>query len=301
MSEPLREKNLPAETCDNPAGGARAAESKKGSDVGKRLATAAVLIVISLGALWLWTADNLGFAIYINFVMLLGVFEMVRNFRDRLPLGVRILLLAFAASSYVIFRFLGFENVVLGALLLFLVCFVWCVFDKAGSLQSVMTAALVIFYPTLALSVAYVLNAEPNGLFYIVFLILTACLADAAAFFVGRLLKGPKLCPAVSPNKTISGAVGGLAGGILAGLAVYFFFLHVFPDYPVYPIWQMLLGGLLGALFTEVGDLAESFVKRQIGVKDFSKLLPGHGGVMDRIDGMIFCCFFFHFYFFVIL
>lgn len=269
--------------------------------MGKRLVTAAVLIAISLAALWLWTVDNLWFAIYINLVVTLGVYEMVRNLKEFLPVPVSALLVLFAASTYVIFRFLGFEAVLYAAILLFLVCFLWIVFTRETTLQSVSSVALVIVYPTIALSVAYILNAQENGLFLIVFMILTSCLADSMAYFVGRLCKGPKLCPEISPNKTISGAVGGLVGGLIAAVVAYYFFLNVFPEFPVYPIWQLLIAGFFGAAFTEVGDLAESFIKRQLGIKDFSNLLPGHGGVMDRIDGMIFCNFFMFFFFFVIL
>lgn len=269
--------------------------------MGKRLVTAAVLIAVSLAALWLWTVDNLWLAIYINLVTVLAVGEMVRNFREFLPAAVRILLLLYAAASYAIFRFLGFEAVLYAGILIFLVCFLCTIFTKETTLQSVSSAALVIIYPTIALSVAYILNAEENGLFLIVFMILTSCLADSMAYFTGRICKGPKLCPEISPNKTISGAVGGLAGGLIAAVAAYYFFLYVFPEFPVYPIWQLLIAGFFGAAFTEVGDLAESFIKRQLGIKDFSNLLPGHGGVMDRIDGMIFCNFFMFFFFFVIL
>ena len=270
--------------------------------MGKRLITAAVLIAVSVLALWLRTFDNLWFAIYINLACVAVVYEMTHNLRAELPLPVRVILLLFSASTYVVFRFLGgFSALVLAAMLVFLVCFVVLVFLPGATRQGVSAAALVLVYPILLLSVVYEINVRENGLFYIVFLLAVSCLADSMAYFVGRLCKGPKLCPAVSPNKTISGAVGGLVGGILAAVCCYYFFLNVFPDYPVYPIWQLLIAGFVGAAFTEVGDLAESFLKRQLGIKDFSNLLPGHGGVLDRLDGMLFCNFFLYFYFFVIL
>ena len=270
----------------------------------KRILTAAVLILLSLGVLWLRFYNPLWLALYVNLVCVLAVYEMVRNYKEHLPPVLQGLLVAFAAASYVIFRFAGgFQMVVYGAVLVFLLCMVYVLFDRRCTKETISTSALVLIYPTVVLSVAYVLNAQSNGIFLIVFMILTACLCDTFALFVGMACKGPKLCPAVSPKKTISGAVGGLVGGIAAALVSYYFFTLVLPDlYTVdYPLWQLLIAGFFGALFGEIGDLAESFLKRQLGIKDFSNLLPGHGGVMDRIDSMMFCNFFFFFYFGVIL
>lgn len=135
-------------------------------------------------------------------------------------------------------------------------------------------------YMGLAMGALIVLRArEPEGVWLILWLVLVVVAADVGAYFVGRSVGGPKLWPAVSPGKTWSGALGGLAfaglTGVLFGLAVG---------------WSPIRIGLLSlgiAVCSQLGDLLESAVKRRFGVKDASALIPGHGGVMDRLDGVM--------------
>jgi phosphatidate cytidylyltransferase len=106
--------------------------------------------------------------------------------------------------------------------------------------------------------------------------------ADIAAFLVGNALKGPKLWPQFSPNKTWSGFIGGLVAATLAAVAVARF-LPMGLD----PFRAMALG-LFAGLATMAGDLWESMLKRRFGVKDSGDLIPGHGGLLDRVDGLMF-------------
>ena len=95
-----------------------------------------------------------------------------------------------------------------------------------------------------------------------------------------------KLCPNLSPKKTVAGAIGGLIGGALGSLILYFIFR---PEYNFFsPILLFIIVGLVASFLTEAGDLFESLIKRKVGIKDMGKIMPGHGGVMDRIDGMVF-------------
>jgi phosphatidate cytidylyltransferase len=105
---------------------------------------------------------------------------------------------------------------------------------------------------------------------------------DTGAYVWGRLIGGPKLWPAISPGKTWSGCFGGILTSVLAGYLIAVFLV----DDPVHSIW-LGLGAVIGILST-LGDLFESVLKRRAGVKDSGKILPGHGGVLDRFDGMIF-------------
>jgi phosphatidate cytidylyltransferase len=107
---------------------------------------------------------------------------------------------------------------------------------------------------------------------------------DILAYFVGRAIGGPKLAPRISPGKTWSGAIGGTVAGVAAsGLLTLGVFSRL-------SLWTMALAFLL-SVASQVGDLFESFIKRRFGVKDSSHLIPGHGGVMDRVDGLVFACF----------
>ena len=119
----------------------------------------------------------------------------------------------------------------------------------------------------------------------IVFIIVWA--ADTAAYFAGRKIGGPKLAPSISPGKTWSGALGGLAGALIFG----FGYLNlVSADISSIGLWAAVI--LAIAISSQFGDLFESAVKRHVGVKDSGNLIPGHGGVLDRIDGLVFAAVF---------
>jgi phosphatidate cytidylyltransferase len=111
--------------------------------------------------------------------------------------------------------------------------------------------------------------------------------SDIGAFAVGRTVGGPRLIPAVSPGKTVSGAIGGLAASVLMAWA--------YVTYVLVPVAQLALTpvgvvgfGILISIAAQLGDLVESLLKREAGVKDSSNLLPGHGGVLDRLDSLFF-------------
>lgn len=125
-------------------------------------------------------------------------------------------------------------------------------------------------------------DGAPRGLAWLLTVILITWLGDTGAYLVGRSFGRHPLLPTVSPNKTIEGAAGGLLGsGIVGAASMALFGLGV--DW----WWGMLIGISLGAL-GQVGDLAESMVKREAKVKDSGALIPGHGGVLDRIDALLF-------------
>ena len=113
-----------------------------------------------------------------------------------------------------------------------------------------------------------------------------AFVGDAAAYFGGRTFGRRKLCPTISPNKTVEGAAFYLLGGVLAALLCRALFVHAFHT-PMPGIPAALLLGLLGAVAGQIGDLSASLLKRHSGLKDYGRVFPGHGGVMDRFDSVI--------------
>jgi phosphatidate cytidylyltransferase len=128
------------------------------------------------------------------------------------------------------------------------------------------------------------------GLAWTVFAFVIAWSSDIMAYLAGSLIGGPKLWPRFSPNKTWSGFIGGLAAGTMAGAIMAGGFPQWFsfwPDMGLGTVWGALLG-FTAAVATMAGDLWESALKRRYGVKDAGNLIPGHGGLLDRVDGLMF-------------
>ena len=126
-----------------------------------------------------------------------------------------------------------------------------------------------------------VLRSDPEfGFVAIIFLFAVVWMTDIAAYFIGRAVGGPKLAPRLSPNKTWSGAIGGLAGAVLAAALVV-------KVSGVGAILAAVLIAIALSIVAQAGDLLESSIKRRFGAKDAGSLIPGHGGLMDRLDGFV--------------
>ncbi len=160
-----------------------------------------------------------------------------------------------------------------------------------------LTDALVSLLPFISLALPGMgmlsltaISPKSIQLTYLCLMITIPCVGDIFALYVGSTLRGPKLCPAVSPNKTISGAVGGLVGSLVASLLVGLIaWIFAVQSRAVLPgVLDYILLGLIGGVAGQIGDLFASLIKRHCGVKDFSNLFPGHGGMLDRLDSVIF-------------
>jgi phosphatidate cytidylyltransferase len=150
--------------------------------------------------------------------------------------------------------------------------------------QGLWTPAGLAYAGLSGLSLALLRGGDQTGLTAILFLFAVVWATDIAAYFVGRSLGGPKLAPAISPGKTQSGAIGGAVGGVIAGIALAA--LAGLGNLPLLALVAFLL-----SVVSQAGDLFESWVKRRHGVKDSGTLIPGHGGVMDRVDGLVAAAF----------
>lgn len=145
--------------------------------------------------------------------------------------------------------------------------------------QGLWNAAGVAYAATSALTLSLIRGDGSAGLLLILFLFAVVWATDVFAYFVGRTVGGPKLAPSISPSKTWSGAVGGAVGGLAGG--ALFAGLTGWGN-----IW-VAATALALAVIAQFGDLLESFLKRRQGVKDSSQLIPGHGGFLDRVDGLV--------------
>ena len=154
--------------------------------------------------------------------------------------------------------------------------------DRTCFIESV----LPILYPALFLLTMLLANDLENGFIALLMAFVVSPCSDTFAYLVGSLIGGKKLCPKLSPKKTWSGAIGGTIGGVVSGVIVYLIFKPTVNFFS--PVLLFVLVGLLASIANLFGDLFESFIKRRVGIKDMGKIMPGHGGVLDRIDGTMF-------------
>ncbi len=138
----------------------------------------------------------------------------------------------------------------------------------------------VIYLSWSCIAFAWLLNSDPIGLVGIFWLLFVVWGTDTGAYFAGRTFGGPKLAPRFSPNKTWSGLIGGaVVAGVVGAIASQWL--------PAIPFWFLVLGSAALAAVAQAGDLFESSLKRKFGAKDASNLIPGHGGLLDRVDGLL--------------
>ena len=163
---------------------------------------------------------------------------------------------------------------------------VWLVLrrQKEGAFIGWVWTIAGILYVGWLLSYFVALRGLDDGRNWVFLALFTTFASDTAAFFIGRALGRHHLVPSISPGKTWEGAIGGIFGAIMISL------LFTLPTPLGLPLsyWQAILLGLLVSIFGQLGDLVESLLKRNMGVKDSGKLLPGHGGFLDRIDSIVF-------------
>lgn len=157
----------------------------------------------------------------------------------------------------------------------------WVIREKKGFKPLVLLGGILLLSGCWAALVG-IHGMQAHGPKLVMFLLMLIWVADSGAYFSGRQWGSHKLAPAVSPGKTIEGVYGALAGAALCSLALFYF------DWlPGISLLQLLILCMACVLISVAGDLWESVLKRQQGVKDSGKLLPGHGGVLDRVDSQI--------------
>ena len=192
--------------------------------------------------------------------------------------------------------FRPFEQMTVFALAV-LVLFTWATFRSPLDrvLPETAAGAMLLVYIAYPLSLIPRILAVENGTAYLLFLFVCVWCGDIAALYVGKSLGRRKLAPAISPNKTWEGAIASVGGSVVFGLG-----LILLGDWfeshgssftrlsTAEPWWHFLLLAILLNVAAQVGDLAESAIKRGVGVKDSGTLLPGHGGVLDRVDALLF-------------
>lgn len=147
----------------------------------------------------------------------------------------------------------------------------------------------LVYIPYFLSHIIYIHSLE-YGRFYVWLVFIGAFLSDTSAYFVGSYLGKHKLCPNISPKKTIEGAIGGVIGGgvsfVIYGIIVNTFFASYF-DGKGFGLILLFLLGIIVSIVSQIGDLTASAIKRQFDIKDFGNIFPGHGGMLDRCDSII--------------
>jgi len=243
------------------------------------IAVPILIFVIGFAPRWLFYA-----MVFSAAVMALG--EFLGMAAPKLPapakaLSFLFILFFFAFLAYGPF-FLILAVLCLAVMALFALYLFGYASRRAQAIEDVASTALGLLYICLPLSLLLMIDKHPRGPLWIFFLLAVTFFNDTGAFYVGRSLGRHKLYPSISPGKTWEGAIGGILSSILAAYVFSRFFT-------IYDFnWFIIVLASVLSVFGQVGDLAESMVKRLHGVKDSGKILPGHGGLLDRIDGLLF-------------
>jgi phosphatidate cytidylyltransferase len=245
------------------------------TNLGLRVASAVVLVPTALFAAW-W--GGWLFLVVISVGMALLAIEWGGMSAPNAPVRVA----AAVTAAVLVSVFLGHLGYYKSAWLAVPICALAAALVARGVAERAADAAYGVLYITPAALCLIWLRSTNQGHWWTLMLFACTWAADIGAFGVGSLLKGPKLWPRFSPNKTWSGFLGGLAaasatGAMMAGLSVFRLDLRA----------AALVGFAVG-LATMAGDLWESALKRRFGVKDSGDLIPGHGGLLDRVDGLMF-------------
>jgi phosphatidate cytidylyltransferase len=162
--------------------------------------------------------------------------------------------------------------------------------DQGPDLLAAGRVILGILYIPLLMSHFILMRHLPDGILWIFFILVLAFAGDIAAYYVGRGIGKGKLLPEVSPAKTVEGTIGLFAGSVAGCLLFRQFFI------PSLPLVHAAVLGFVGSIVGQLGDLSESALKRATGVKDSGTLLPGHGGILDRLDCLMFIAPFVYYY-----
>jgi len=152
--------------------------------------------------------------------------------------------------------------------------------------DQVIAAVFAFLYGPVMLSFIYLTRQTQQGIYMVWLILISSWGCDTCAYAVGKLIGKKKIFPVLSPNKSLEGCIGGVVGAaLIGGIYAHFFVEKAFPDQPV--VWIIALISGVGAIISMVGDLAASAIKRNHEIKDYGKLIPGHGGIMDRFDSVI--------------
>ncbi|MCF0112079.1 MAG: phosphatidate cytidylyltransferase [Erysipelotrichaceae bacterium] len=242
----------------------------------ERILTGLIMLAVAIFA---FTTGGIVADLLILAFAAVGSYEIVRIFKDKWP-SFTMWVLPFAMTGITALGMFAPKYVFAAATLFLLTVSYLFVQYETVSVEDV---AVVVFVALiLLLGVIYAKRAYDIGFWMFVYICVGTFMNDTGAYFVGRCFGKHKLNERISPKKTIEGSVGGFACGVVCSIVVAYLTL------PQYSIWLMTIISVCMGVAGPLGDLCFSAVKRHYGIKDYGNIFPGHGGVLDRVDSLLF-------------
>ncbi len=261
-----------------------------------RLASGIVLLIIAIGSMSYGGGPLAAILCGVSLVAFRELTKALKCAKDnektssmaRVPNGLEKAGLIGIICYYLTMYFVGEDTYLLMCIVgtFLAVIFVYVLtFPRYNANQTVAAVFSYLYAPVL-LSFVYQTRMAPQGIYTVWMILISSWGCDTCAYAVGKLIGRKKIFPALSPKKSLEGCIGGVLGAALIGwLYGYFFVEKAFPDKSIALVIAVICGA--GAVMSMAGDLAASAIKRNHDIKDYGKLIPGHGGIMDRFDSMI--------------
>lgn len=249
-----------------------------------RLLSGIVLVILVIGVLYLGGYVTAGAMLLLS---LGGVFELLRIYKlHNTPIGIATYLSTIIYYALLIFDKNQFVMPLIIVFVLFVLGIYVTTYPRFTD-KDAMAAVLAFMYVTVMLSYMYLIRDMSHGGALVVMVFVCSWVNDTCAYCVGVTLGKHKMTPKLSPKKSVEGLVGGIVGSAVVGALYGMFFNKQVTAIDNAPVIFAVIGAV-GAAVAVIGDLAASAIKRNNEIKDYGKLIPGHGGIMDRFDSIIF-------------
>ncbi len=251
-----------------------AADVSEVFNMAKRLITSGIGLIVFFAVFF---ANEFVFSLAIALVTMGLVYEAVSALKP----GKTITIVS------MIFAILGFfaGSIINPILLIFVFLILTVIFYGKVDFQKIFSAGFLTLYITTFMF--FITELRTIGRYAVIPVFIFSWITDTGAYFTGSFIGKHKLAPNLSPKKTVEGAIGGIIATVL-GTYIYTLVLKYAFSITLSSTWFLVAASAIGAVLSEVGDLAASAIKRMCGIKDFGKIFPGHGGFMDRFDSVIF-------------
>ena len=254
-----------------------------------RVLSGIVLVIIALATI---LAGNLVLILTLGIVSLIAIYELSGAMKVRKEEKFNFLEIGAYLGTIVYYCILYFTKdirlifmIIMAEFILMMSLYV-ITFPKYHADQ-MMSMAFSFIYAPVMLSFVYLTRSLEHGEYLVWMIFISSWVSDTFAYLVGISVGKHKYLPKLSPKKSLEGSIGGIFGAALAGgLYGYFALERIIPDVEI--TWILVAIGAVGSVISQIGDLAASAIKRNHDIKDYGKLIPGHGGIMDRFDSVIF-------------